>query len=227
MGNKTNKTFVELLDETNVQIPLIQRDYVQGNARTEKEKEKRDDFINKLLDALNNEKEYNLDFIYGAKDDKKETDNSLLPFLPLDGQQRLTTLFLMHWVFQRLSSQREKDSERMAALRKFSYKTRISSDKFCQKITSEDNFCNFSADNSGKSLSKFIKLQSWFVKNLANDPTVQSMMEMIDTIETIVSEKYADNIDTLTERLFNGRYISFEVLNMDKYNLTDNLYIKM
>jgi hypothetical protein len=34
----------------------------------------------------------NLDFIYGSMESHRPSD-----FLPLDGQQRLTTLFLLHW----------------------------------------------------------------------------------------------------------------------------------
>lgn len=64
-------------------IPKIQRDFAYGRT-DEKNKRKRDRFLDSLLDAINGEP-ITLDFIYG---DIKEN-----VLTPLDGQQRLTTLF--------------------------------------------------------------------------------------------------------------------------------------
>jgi uncharacterized protein with ParB-like and HNH nuclease domain len=103
-----------------VKIPMIQRDYAQGR---EDKADLRKIFVNALFDALEGEKELNLDFIYGtvsADDDKI--------FLPLDGQQRLTTLFLLHWVIIKL--EKKEDEELLDLLRKFSYETRDTARKF-------------------------------------------------------------------------------------------------
>ena len=54
-----------------------------------------------LLDHLVSDKEYHLDFIYGTGG----TDQG--EFLPLDGQQRLTTIFLIHWVLSQRSGIRD------------------------------------------------------------------------------------------------------------------------
>ena len=77
-----------------IRIPMIQRDYAQGRPS---EEEVREDFLSALGDALNKSANdptlpLNLDFIYGSVEGDIETR-----FLPLDGQQRLTTLFLLHW----------------------------------------------------------------------------------------------------------------------------------
>ena len=69
-------------------IPIIQRDYAQGRKDPEVERVR-----NRFLDALHRavtEKPLTLDFIYGDID-----ANGVMT--PLDGQQRLTTLFLLHW----------------------------------------------------------------------------------------------------------------------------------
>ncbi|MEZ4879292.1 MAG: DUF262 domain-containing protein [Chitinophagales bacterium] len=68
-----------------VEIPIIQRDYAQGR---EREEELRENFLKFLLEAVNGTPK-ELDFVYGSVKDKI--------FQPLDGQQRLTTLFLLHW----------------------------------------------------------------------------------------------------------------------------------
>ena len=73
-------------------IPIIQRDYAQG--RDEKEKDGPVFRVrNRFLDALKNaitSTPITLDFVYGDID----AEGTLTP---LDGQQRLTTLFLLHW----------------------------------------------------------------------------------------------------------------------------------
>ena len=46
-NNNNAMTFAELISKHEVQIPVIQRDYVQGRAVTDEEKEKRDDFVKK------------------------------------------------------------------------------------------------------------------------------------------------------------------------------------
>jgi hypothetical protein len=74
-----------------VEIPLIQRDYAQGR-RGEKVDEIRTNFLSVLHDALagDDPEPIGLDFVYG----ERKPDGTLQP---LDGQQRLTTLFLLHW----------------------------------------------------------------------------------------------------------------------------------
>ncbi len=85
--------FSELIRDQHVEVPLIQRDYAQGR---EAEKDVRDDFLGALYDAMvpatgADKPPLNLDFVYGSTEG---TGSSR--FLPLDGQQRLTTLFLLH-----------------------------------------------------------------------------------------------------------------------------------
>ena len=85
---KTKYTFWELLNNYKIEIPKIQRDYAQG--RTDVKVVKLvDKFLNDLKSSIQNSEELNLDFVYGR------VDNDIL--IPLDGQQRLTTLFLIHW----------------------------------------------------------------------------------------------------------------------------------
>ena len=81
-------TFWNYLNVHEVKIPIIQRDYAQGRA---KESEKRKRFLKSLRDAITTDKRLKLDFVYGTDVDKA--------IQPLDGQQRLTTLWLLHWYF--------------------------------------------------------------------------------------------------------------------------------
>ena len=65
----------------------IQRDYAQGRRSANSI---RLSFLGSIEDALVNDKELDLNFVYGSIEDKKQ-------FVPIDGQQRLTTLFLLYY----------------------------------------------------------------------------------------------------------------------------------
>lgn len=70
-------------------IPKIQRDYAQGR-ENKKVSKIRDRFLDALYQAITEDKPIKLDFIYGEIKENRD-------FIPLDGQQRLTTLFLLHY----------------------------------------------------------------------------------------------------------------------------------
>ena len=68
-------------------IPTIQRDYAQGRIGKEY---LRCNFLETIKSALLDvNKPLTMDFVYGADEETR--------FVPLDGQQRLTTLWLLHW----------------------------------------------------------------------------------------------------------------------------------
>ena len=96
MSNNSQIIYKELLERhERIQIPMIQRDFAQGRSS---ESTVRELFLMALDEALRKPVDdptlpLNLDFIYGSVEGQKETR-----FLPLDGQQRLTTLFLLHSV---------------------------------------------------------------------------------------------------------------------------------
>lgn len=217
-------TFLNFIQNYNIQIPLIQRDYVQGLALSEKIKEKRDEFVKKLLDALlSGGKPYTLDFIYGAQESfENDAQSSKTPFLPLDGQQRLTTLYLLHWILSIKTNYDGCYDNVLVLLKKFSYKTRITSDKFCRRLL-ESQF------DKHLGLYEQIKGKTWYV-SLETDPTVIAMMEMIKQIESMLAiEPYKSNLIEMAGRLLKetGRCITFNILDMGRYHLTDGLYVKM
>ncbi|MDR3057161.1 MAG: DUF262 domain-containing protein, partial [Prevotella sp.] len=105
-----------------IEIPIIQRDYAQGRETSDVKKIRRT-FLDVLFDALVNRKNIKLDFVYGDITKGKMT--------PLDGQQRLTTLFLLHWYIAY-----HEDVEETDFLSKFTYRTRFSSRDFCDGLVS-------------------------------------------------------------------------------------------
>lgn len=225
MSNNTKATtFWNFLTENNVEIPIIQRDYAQGRLGKEN---LRKNFLADLKNALDSDGTMKLDFVYGSI----ENDN----LNPLDGQQRLTTLWLLHWYIALRAGKLIDDN--CAIFRKFSYETRISSREFCQHLCIPHNFENF----AGNDIVGFITKQTWFYSAWKQDPTIQSMLRMlggtkladkndddiVDGIEELFQETYVDDFKYYWEKLTQKEVIVFYHLPLKDFGLSDDLYIKM
>jgi hypothetical protein len=186
-------------------IPKIQRDYAQGRKGKEKLRER---FLSRLFSAIDKPSALpiELDFIYGKLDDHDV-------FYPIDGQQRLTTLFLLH-----LYIAKRTDCESTDALRKFSYETRDSSKQFCEKLHEIDG-----ADYKG--IKTYIENKYWFTRRWKNDPTIKSMIVMLDSIDSHYSDFSKEDLCDIWNRLKSN--IQFWLLTLDDLKATDDLYIKM
>lgn len=190
-----------------IEIPLIQRDYAQGRDMPKVEDIRRR-FVGALKKALINNEPVTLDFVYG------EIDNNRT-LIPLDGQQRLTTLFLLHWYIAR----REGVSEdKLAFLTKFSYATRYSAREFCKRLVSPA----YQPDFNRFKLSEEITDQNWMPLDWENDSTISAMLRMIDYIHVM----FNNSCNNLWPRLEAG-CISFYFLPIKQLGATDDLYIKM
>jgi hypothetical protein len=202
--DENGKTRSKRLD--GISIPSIQRDYAQGR---DEEKRIRDKFLDVLFATMTSGDGIVLDFVYGSIDRIDENQY----FIPLDGQQRLTTLFLLHCYV----SERELDGEKLkahrTALGHFSYATRYVSRQFCEKLAQG----NWSVSPSPR---KSIMNQPWFYSVYSNDPTVRSMLTMLEAIH----EQYERSGKNLIDKL--GK-LRFYILLLDKFGLSDALYIKM
>lgn len=187
-----------------IEIPIIQRDYAQGR-RTPKVKKIRQTFLDVLFDTLVNRKNIKLDFVYGDITKGKMT--------PLDGQQRLTTLFLLHWYIAH-----HEGIESIDFLSKFTYRTRFSSRDFCSELAS------FKPDFLSQNISDDIIDQPWFMGAWSNDPTIASMLVVIDEIHNRFKNT-SDLWCNLTDHI--NPSVSFYFLPIKEMGLTDSLYIKM
>lgn len=198
-------------------IPIIQREYAQGR---EKEDEVRTQFLTALYSYLEDgEAFHDLDFIYGTVENIDEKKY----FIPLDGQQRLTTLFLLHWYLYAISDCADLKEEYKNTLVKdnkslFSYKTRQSSTDFCDALMT--NHIEITEEKP----SEVIKNKSWYFRSWQFDPTICGMLTMLDAIH----KKFYGKKDFFA-RLLNMEKpaITFLFMNLEEFKLTDNLYIKM
>lgn len=207
-----NYTLKELLNKYSIVIPQLQRDYAQGRAEA---KELRERFLSQILHVLRREEgRLNLDFVYGY--DKALSPNHHPIFYPLDGQQRLTTLWLLHWYL--LPS--ESVAEEREWLLRFSYRTRSSSTRFCQLLVEYAE-----VDSSRRDVAA-IKDQPWYRQSYNADATIAAMLGTLRTIEELVApEEWV----VLWERLCHQRALTFDVIDIkgEEFRLTDELYIKM
>lgn len=208
-------TFMDLFDSSFVSdgettklekivIPMIQRDYAQGRPDNDIARI-RTRFLDSLHEAVTDaDKHITLDFIYG------DVKNGIMT--PLDGQQRLTTLYLLHWYAAKKEGITESE---YAFLKNFNYETRYSARHFCIRLI------DYTPSAFDQKLSAEIINQSWFPLDWKKDPTISSMLTMIDAI----NDTFKDTPD-IWDNLKAG-CISFYFLPVRDMGLTDELYIKM
>lgn len=191
-------------------IPMIQRPYAQGR---KSQKSIREKFLHDIFAALTNNdvEKLELNFIYGTF--IKEDDNNT--FELLDGQQRLTTLFLLHWyVAARETLQNDATTSLPEYLKRFEYQTRTTSTAFLKKL--------FSAKlHLGEKPSKTIRQASWYSKNYDKDTTIVSMLRMLDAI----NDKYESCESKPTYEAL--QKLKFYVLELNGFGLSEELFIKM
>ncbi|WP_417814408.1 DUF262 domain-containing protein [Thalassospira alkalitolerans] len=211
-------TFAKLIERHGwVRIPVIQRDYAQGRAD---QHIVRDDFLKSLHDALCLPKNdpmlpLDLDFVYGSV-----VNGS---FQPLDGQQRLTTLFLLHWYLAWVDGFGEDFRERIftAGRSRFSYEVRPGSRDFINAFAGY--VPNVSAADC-QDLVGMITDQPWYFRSWQYDPTIRSALSMLDRMHEVfrkTSGLYARIIDEAAPA------ITFQLLDLEQFDLSDDLYIKM
>lgn len=207
-------TFLGLFDQddshpaiSNVEIPIIQRDFAQGRP-DDNTTGIRDRFLDALILAVTAGRTQALDFIWG----QVQGDGTLRP---LDGQQRLTTLFLLHWYVA--SQAQNLDSE--SPWLKFSYATRPTARDFCAAIGAHP----LPVDSHP---STWITDQSWYVYPWRKDPTIASMLVVLDEIHTrLRGADFSAVWDALSRREDPAIWFLFlPVVDMD---YGEDLYIKM
>lgn len=216
-------TFWQFLQNNRVEIPIIQRDYAQGRAGKEN---LRKHFLISIKEALDDEKELKLDFVYGT------VENSTLQ--PLDGQQRLTTLWLLHWYIALYADRYE---EAFPVLSKFSYETRISSREFIQHLCNPAHFRKFDKTD----VVHYIQDSTWYYSAWDQDPTISAMLRMIqgtqtkdqrenpivDGLDELFANTGIETFQAYWQRLTETDAIAFYQQPLKDFGLSDDLYVKM
>lgn len=215
---------------TKVEIPMIQRDYAQGRIKSQNGdltilNDTGSRFLKSLFNKIKASKSMELEFIYGSVEERPipKSREKEYAYIPLDGQQRLTTLFLLYWYFgmRELLPNSDERKAHLHLLSKFTYLTRTSSRIFCECICDWNKMQELQLE--GEIPSKVIANCPWFYKEYKKDPTVKAILAMLDNIAI----QYDDSIqegETFLPRL---EQLKFYVFPLNKYKLTEDLYIKM
>lgn len=182
-------------------IPELQRDYVQGATETVIVP-----FIDKLL-----EDDCDLNYIYGYN------ENGC--FVPVDGQQRLITLWTLYLYLH--CSLYPSDLFEVA----LSFQSREFANEFCQRLRKNLGYVLKNLDSS-KDLDKEIENQNWFIHSWSRNMTVVNILNTLRYINKRLKHKVVVNI---YNRFFGSSSpVTFAFLNMDEKNgLDDDIYIKM
>ena len=194
-----------------IEIPLIQRDYAQGR-KGETVRRIRDNFLHAVSTAIMpGGTAISLDFVYGDVEDGT--------FYPLDGQQRLTTLFLLHCYL----AWRAGVSPQSQPWSKFTYATRPDARRFCERLA------EIQPPAGEECLSKWLMDQVWYLYTWQYDPTIKSMLVMLDAMHHRFCNVSDEDCIVAWQRLTDTQQpaINFHVLSMAAIGLTDDLYIKM
>lgn len=197
-------TLKQLLEEYPVVIPMIQRDYAQGRLNDDVTKIRKS-IVGKLKAATVDHQPVDLDFIYGAI--KNET------LRPLDGQQRLTTLYLLYWFIG------YRRGEHPDYLDRFSYETRITARDFFKSLTGQQII-----GKEGRTVQERICDQKWFRTSWLADPTISGALVMLNELEVAFKDVETTCLPDLIHQEPN---VAFHYLDLDKYELDESLYIKM
>jgi hypothetical protein len=214
----TQYSFWQLLADKHIAVPLLQRDYAQGRPGPTIENV-RQEFVTALRGTFPSVAgaagpPLGLDFVYGT-----ETGGVITP---LDGQQRLTTLFLLHWYLATGASgldgvpQCERDT-----LRKFSYEVRAAARDFCAELAN----CRRRPSGTGR-LSAMLAEAAWFRLAWHHDPTVSGMLTMLDELDRQF-KNLPDPAAAWADLKGINAPLSFQFLNLGALHLTDDLYTRM
>lgn len=234
INNNATSTTIKI---DKIEIPMIQRDYAQGRKILAKVKNGQkselnttgEKFISELFFALSDKAraiEMELDFVYGSIKEIQNGDKKLNYFYPLDGQQRLTTLFLLYWFIGGAELNLEDRKKLSKILSNFYYATRTSANVFCEKLVSElnndvINFLLRKDVEDKETLVTQIENLAWFHNSYKLDPTVSAMLNMLDRIQELYIANECDSIFPSLENL------RFYILPLSNFDLTEDLYVKM
>lgn len=193
-------TFIDKFTNQTILIPRLQREYVQGN---------REDVISPFLDDLL-KSNAELTYIYGYEEDGC--------FVPVDGQQRLTTLWLLHvYVASKIGKLPELGV-------KLKFLSREFANDFCSRLL-EHMPKLLQVVSPSEDLAKFIKDENWFISSWNSSPTVKNMLK---TLRYIHQKAPLMKLEDFWNTQNTNTNIVFSYLEMKADDgLDDDIYVKM
>lgn len=189
--------------------------------------------LNDIQNHIARNKPMSLNFIYGKVIQDDDVDMKL--FIPLDGQQRLTTLYLIHWLALVVAVANEPNGNYVSSLDntakilgKFSYQTRQTSTDFFARMSENDIIKQVAQWMNNRypqnTLSEYLQDKYWFRPDFMFDPTIVSALRVLDDIDGRGITQQSSLWDILTN---DDCPIRFAWLDVNDIGNGDDLYIKM
>ena len=202
---KSNTSFWSEISEYKIQVPYYQRDYAQGRMDSGRIDNIRKVFVEELYDAIKGPNKCHLGLVFGSYNENEKV------FVAVDGQQRLTTVFLLHWY---VAWREKKMNDYKDKLLNFSWDTRSYSSQFVELL--------FKVQPSYNVIDA-IKTNSNYFSVWENDPTVKGMLTMLEEIES----QYTQDDCNLCNSLFaDNCNIQYDILFLEKSS-DGKTYLKM
>lgn len=218
------RNFWSLIRERQIVFPLIQRDYAQG--RTDPSSSLiRKSFIASLLSAVRGHavgKPLLLGFIFGGGEGGR--------FIPFDGQQRLTMLYLLH-LYAAVRARPLKDED-WRLFYKFRYEAREEASAFIESLLEalasplgDEIRGLFCSSGGGSLIGDYVKKQPWFSPSWRRDQSISGFLVTLDEIRRSFAA-----VENLWEILVSEEKapIQFYFADIADFNASaDDLFIKM
>lgn len=203
---KSNTSFWSETSDYKIQVPYYQRDYAQGRIDNGRIDNIRKVFVEEMYGAImgSNNNECHLGLVFGSYDENEKV------FIAVDGQQRLTTVFLLHWY---VAWRENKLNDYKEKLLNFSWDTRSYSSQFVELL--------FKIQPSNNVIDA-IKTNSYYFSVWENDPTVKGMLTMIEEIE----KQYPNDMVLCSKLFSNDCKIKYDILKLEK-DSDGKTYLKM
>ena len=213
MENGKRMSFWDLIQEKAILIPEIQRDYIQYR-ETSQVKRNRKNLLRELCKALETQEPMRLNFIYGTECEKD--------FIPIDGQQRLTTLWLLHmYIFANAGNVENLG----ITANKIKYATRQTTQDFLNAFSDNVTRMPGMLKKADIKIGERIKNMLWYVFSWNRDPSVRSFLTMLNEMEEIFA---GSDFDSMSLRLMGPVCpITFMLMTLENDLQAGNMYIRM
>ena len=196
--------------------------YGRTDGDTKRIQQKNREVIENILGSVKsyaNQFDFELKTVLKSPESK---ENSELKFIPLDGQQRLTTLYLLFWLIYIKSDSNDK----VEWIDNFYYINRKSAMDFSQAISNYENISEIRKHfelEKGKKISAILDDMKFFLFKWKNDSTVRGMLVMLDDLESKCHELEINFNEINLKEL----PIFFDYLDLNELDQSDELYVKM
>jgi hypothetical protein len=219
MSSNTEISYVGWLTDVNqngkrtVVIPMFQRDYAQGR-KDKRTTQVRERFAESLAQSICENERLSLGLVFGSQ----QPDSEIWHLH--DGQQRLTTLHLLHWY---VAARANLDCWPSDFLNRFRYETQIAARDFCANMASSR------IDFKDVNPSKAIQEQGWFHPSWERDQSVSGMLVMLDALHAALGKAGINDWSVEWQKLTSKEDcpIRFHWQDMGPINAGQDFYIKL